>query len=340
MKKIAMCTDIHFGKKNNSVQHNQDCLDFVKWFCGQVRAEGGVTHVAFLGDWFENRNSVNVLTLTYAHEALKLLNSLGLPVYIIIGNHDLYHRENRKIYSTRVFEDLPNINMVSEPTVVEDLFICPFLFKHEYPEVVKYTKVPYWLGHFEFRNFVITGSDRRMEHGPDHKLFKDPKFILSGHFHKRQAVDNVIYIGNTFPMDYGDAGDDERGCAFLDTSTDDIWFVNWEDAPKYRKVRLSSVLEGNADFPPKCRVRCIIDTEILYTEAQALREEMVKSLGLREFSLEENVFEKREALEGDESIDAFELSSLNEAVIKMLKTGIQGTSTIDADRLIDIYNKL
>ena len=84
-KKVAMFTDIHFGKKNNSVQHNQDCLDFVTWFCKNVRAEGDVTHVMFLGDWFENRNSVNVMTMTYAHDALRMLNDLGLPIYIIIG---------------------------------------------------------------------------------------------------------------------------------------------------------------------------------------------------------------------------------------------------------------
>lgn len=341
MAKLALFTDIHFGKKNNSVSHNQDCLDFVKWFVKQVKAEGDVTHLAFLGDWFENRNSVNVLTLTYAHEALKLLNSTGLPVYVIIGNHDLYHRENRKIYSTRVFEDLPNIHLVNEPRVVDgELFFCPFLFKGEYPGLAKYSKVPYWFGHFEFRNFVITGSDRKMEHGPEHTLFKEPKFIFSGHFHKRQARDNVVYIGNTFPMDYGDAGDDERGMCIVNTATDDVSFLNWEDAPTYRKVKLSAVLDGTVTFPQKCRVRCIIDTDILYTEAQSLREEMVKSLGLREFSLEENVLEKRELLEGDDSIEAFELSSLNDAVIKMLKTGIQGTSTIDAEKLIEIYARL
>ena len=28
----ALCfTDIHFGLKNNSVQHNEDCLNFVDW---------------------------------------------------------------------------------------------------------------------------------------------------------------------------------------------------------------------------------------------------------------------------------------------------------------------
>lgn len=341
LKKVALFTDIHFGKKNNSNQHNQDCLDFVKWFCDNVSADKEISHVVFLGDWFENRNAVNVMTMHYAQDALKLLNALNVPVYIIIGNHDLYHRENRKIFSTQMFEEFSNVQLVSEPTVVDKMLICPYLFKNEYAGLAKYNKVPYWLGHFEFRNFVVTGSDRKMEHGPDHKLFDGPTHIFSGHYHKRQANDNVIYIGNAFPMDYGDAWDDARGMCILDTRDDDVDFIDWEDCPKYRKVKLSDVLnDGTLQFPEKCRVRCIIDVEIGYSEAQSLREEMIKQVGLREFSLEENLFEKKEALAGEELLGEFDLSSLNDAVIKMLQTGISGTSTINADKLIEIYGRL
>jgi DNA repair exonuclease SbcCD nuclease subunit len=337
-KKLAMFTDIHFGKKNNSPQHNQDCLDFVDWFCRRVTEEGNVTHILFLGDWFENRNSVNVLTLTYAHEALRRLTSLGLPIYMLVGNHDLYYRENRKIYSTRIFGDFKHITMVNEPTVLDrDLLLCPFIFKEEGGELAKFRTVPFWFGHFEFKNFIITGSDRRMETGLEHTLFKEQRYIFTGHFHKRQAQDNVIYIGNTFPMDYGDAGDDARGCCFFDVAADKVWFEDWVEAPTYRKIRLSEVLGGNIAFPSKCRVRCLVDTEILYSEAQALREEMVKLYDLREFSLEENEEEKRAVLEGEDVIETFELSSLNDAVVKMIKTGIQGTNAINPDRLVDIY---
>lgn len=342
MAKVAMFTDIHFGKKNNSILHNQDCLDFVKWFCDEVRKEGNVTHVMFLGDWFENRNAVNILTLDFARDAVEELNKLGVPIYIIIGNHDLYHRESRKVYSTKVFEEFNNVVLVNEPTVVDKQFlICPYLFKKEYPELAKYNHLPYWMGHFEFRNFVVTGTDRRMDHGPDHTQFTGPKFIFSGHFHKRQANDNVVYIGNTFPMDYGDQGDDERGLCFLNTDTDKVEFLNWDDCPKYRKIKLSSVLDGNVDFPPKCRVRCLIDVDIAYSDAQSLREEMVKAMGLREFSLEENLSERKDAIAGEDGqIDNFDLSSLNDAVITMLQTGVSGTSTIDATKLVEIYSTL
>lgn len=342
LKKVAMFTDIHFGKKNNSIQHNQDCLDFVTWFCTKVLEEGDVSHVVFMGDWFENRNSVNVMTMNFAYEALKLLNGLKVPVYIIIGNHDLYHRENRKVFSTKVFEQFENIALVNEPTVIDNtILVCPFLFKNEYPELAKHAKLPYWMGHFEFRNFVVTGSDRRMEHGPDHKQFQGPTHIFSGHFHKRQANDNVVYIGNTFPMDYGDAWDDARGMCILNTEDDDVTFIDWEDCPKYRKVKLSDVLSENAPvFPPKCRVRCLIDIDIGYSDAQTLKEEMVKQLGLREFSLEENLNERKDAIAGEDVLENFDLSSLNDAVIKMLQTGVSGTATIDPERLIDIYQQL
>lgn len=342
LKKIAMFTDIHFGKKNNSIQHNQDCLDFVLWFCDRVKEDTDISHIVFMGDWFENRNSVNVMTMNFAHAALQRLNSLGLPVYVIIGNHDLYHRENRKVFSTKVFDEFTNVVLVNESMVVENtILICPFLFKHEYPSLVQYSKLPYWMGHFEFRNFVVTGSDRRMEHGPDHSQFKDPTYIFSGHFHKRQANDNVVYIGNTFPMDYGDAWDDARGMCVLNTEDDDVTFTDWEDCPKYRKVKLSDVLnDSTLVFPEKCRVRCMIDVDIGYSDAQTLREEMIKQLGLREFSLEENLFEKKDAIAGEDALDDFDLSSLNDAVVKMLHTGITSTTTIDSNRLVDIYNRL
>lgn len=342
IKKVAMFTDIHFGKKNNSAQHNQDCLDFVKWFCDNVRKDGEISHVVFMGDWFENRNSVNVMTMDFASKAVKELASLNLPVFLIIGNHDLYHRENRKVFSTKIFDEFTNMTLVNEPIVLEDkILICPFLFKNEYPSLIQYSKIPFWMGHFEFRNFVVTGSDRRMEHGPDHTQFASPTYIFSGHYHKRQANDNVVYIGNTFPMDYGDAWDDARGMCILDTRNDEVDFIDWEDCPKYRKVKLSDVLnDATLIFPKKCRVRCIVDVDIAYSEAQALREEMLKELGLREFSLEENLQEKQNALVGEELLADFDLSSLNDAVIKMLETGVTNTTTINAQKLVEIYAKL
>lgn len=341
--KIAMFTDIHWGAKGNSVQHNADCEDYIIWFCQQV-SDHGADAIVFMGDWFENRNAINVQTLNYSFRGLDRLNALNIPIWFCVGNHDLYHRSSRVEYSTFHFTRFQNVRLVNEQVVHDNMMFFPYIFKDEYPlaaaAICKHAP-KYVFGHFEFRNFIVTGSDRRMDHGPDHTLFQGPTHIFSGHFHKRQANDNIIYIGNTFPTNYGDAWDDARGAAILDTSDDSVDFLDWEDCPRYRKVRLSDVIgDTPIQFPKKCRVKCIIDIDIGYSEAQGIKDEMLKQLELREFSLEENSTEKAAALAGEGTIDNFDISSLNDAVISMLRTKVVGTSTIEPARLIDIYNQL
>jgi len=191
--RLAMFTDIHWGARSNSDQHLQDCLDYIDWFCKLVKDQGA-THIAFLGDWYESRNAINVRTLKYSQEGARRLNALGLPIIFIVGNHDLYHRSNRAIFSTDPFSDLENFIMVNEPMeVAPNIFASPFLFRDEYPKLVEQiNSYKYVLGHFEFRNFVVTGADRRLEHGPDADQFTGPKYIFSGHFHLRQVNKNIV----------------------------------------------------------------------------------------------------------------------------------------------------
>jgi DNA repair exonuclease SbcCD nuclease subunit len=344
--KTASFTDIHFGKRNNSIQHNQDCLDFIEWFCQKVKEEGDVSHVVFLGDFFENRNAVNVLTMDYAHAGLKKLDELGIPILLLVGNHDLHHRENRKVFSTKVFNEVKNVQVISEPLVYDkDTLLCPFMFKTEYPSLAQYSKHKYWYGHFEFRNFLVTGTSRLMEHGPDHTQFAAQKYIFSGHYHKRQCRDNVIFMGNTFPMDFGDADDHERGMMICNHKTEEVYFYDWDQAPCFFKTKLSDVVEGRWEPRAKARVRCLLDMEITYSEAQVLKEEFVKAFGLRKFSIEENLTEKKDAVAGaeggdEELLENLDLSSLKETVRGLLETGINNTTTINTTTLIQIWNEL
>ncbi len=194
--KIATLTDIHFGRKNNSDIHNKDCVDFIDFFVKEC-VKNKVTHVIFMGDWFENRSAINIQTLEWSYKGLSKLNELGIPVYMIVGNHDLYRRTDRDTHSVRMFQELENITIVDKITELSiddtDILIAPFLFHDEYPTLSKYLKKDYWFGHFEFKGFVLTGATYKLEHGPDPDNFKGPKQIFSGHFHKRQNNKNITY---------------------------------------------------------------------------------------------------------------------------------------------------
>ena len=162
--KALLMTDAHYGARNNSDQHNQDNGRYIDWFIDHCKKEKA-SHVFFLGDWFENRNQVSVKTLNYSLQDARKLNALGIPIIFIIGNHDLYLRNSRDIFSTNMFADLENFVIVSEPMYLDNdkkYLVSPYLFKDEYPQLAAaINAATYVFGHFEFRDFVVTGADRR-----------------------------------------------------------------------------------------------------------------------------------------------------------------------------------
>ena len=82
-KKAAVFTDIHFGLKSNSQLHNEGCLNFVIWATAEAKKQG-CDVALFLGDWHNNRASINIVTLNYSLRALEHLNDNFGAVYFII----------------------------------------------------------------------------------------------------------------------------------------------------------------------------------------------------------------------------------------------------------------
>jgi DNA repair exonuclease SbcCD nuclease subunit len=349
LKRGAHMTDIHFGKRGNSVQHNEDCLRFIDWFCDQVKRDGKIDYVAFLGDWNENRSALNISTLNYSYQGAKKLNDLGIPVYFVIGNHDLYHRNSREVHSIIHFQEFKNFVVIDKPIIIDNIegkmLFSPYLFPNEYPDLSKYLSLPFWAGHFEFKGFEVTGTGMKMPVGPDPKDFPGPKYIASGHFHKRQADENIIYVGNCFPMDFGDAGDNHRGMMIYDHIEQDMNFIDWVDCPKYIKTELSTILDKSQIIQPDSRVKVLVDIPITFEESNYLRKTFTENYNLREFVLEEST-DIQQAITNTnidpvlrEMADKLsKLSSIDDLVHLMLKE-IE-SDHIDPNKLIEIYRNL
>ena len=342
-KKCAIFTDIHFGRKNNSDLHNQDCLRFIDWCCDKVKADSTIDSIFFTGDWFEHRSNVGAVTLHYSYIGAKKLNDLGIPVYFVMGNHDMTLRNKRDIFTTNHFESLNNFKIINEePLILEqnNAVIFPYLFPEEYHSVLpKYTNYDVWFGHFEFKGFVAVGENKVLEHGSDHKIFNKPKRIFSGHFHQRQDKDNVHYIGNTFPMDFGDANDSDRGMATYEFASNKLEYINWPECPMYIKCKLSDMLDDPSSvLPINARVRCLVDIPLSFEESNVIKEKFVKKYKLRELTLEDSS-ELNDILEDTEfSMDGMELES-TENIIKEMLRQIK-SEKIDPTKLVSIYEGL
>jgi DNA repair exonuclease SbcCD nuclease subunit len=320
--------------------HNQDNLDYLDWFIDNMK-KNKCNAVAFLGDWFENRSAINIETLEYSYRGLKKLDALNVPIFFIVGNHDLYRRNTREIHSVNIFQEFKNVVVIDKPTVIDnDFLFCPFIFENEYKNLAEHVNVPVWFGHFEFKGFVLTGHSMRAEHGINQDLFNSQKYIFSGHYHKRQANKNVIYIGNTFPTNFGDAGDTARGMMIYDHHNNSIDFLDWPNCPTYLKTTLSKALADDWLIRPNERMHviCTNDIELCYSEAQIVKETLKEQYKFREFKLEENYTERKEAVE-DTTVEDTEAFTLDEFVITALES-IKEVKGIKNDRLINIYKKL
>lgn len=332
-KKIACITDIHFGLKSNSQQHNQDCEDFIDWYIETAKKEGCDTGI-FLGDWSHNRNSINIVTLDFSLRCLEKLGKAFNQFYFITGNHDLYYKDKRDIHSVNFGRHVPGIEIVDRPLHLDDVTIFPWLVGDEWKNVEK-CKSRYVFGHFELPSFYMNAMVQMPDHGeiqPSH--FKNQEYMFTGHFHKRQTNKNIVYIGNCFPHNYADAWDDDRGMMVLEWGGKPK-YIKWPGAPEYRNVKLSDLLNNTDELlNNRSYIRATIDVPISYEEALFIKEKFIEDYKIRELTL---IPEKKE-LEITSEINIGLFESVDQIVSSQI-VGID-SSNFDKNLLLDIYNNL
>lgn len=333
-KKAAVFTDIHFGLKSNSTLHNEDCLSFVKWATAKALEQGCETAL-FLGDWHNNRASINILTLGYSLQALEHLNANFQRVYFIPGNHDLYYRDKRDVQSVEWAKHLPNIQICNDWFSHGDVTIAPWLVGDDHKRLAK-MKGKYMFGHFELPGYLMNAMVAMPEHGDMNvNSLTGFEHVFTGHFHKRQTKRNVTYIGNCFPHNYADAGDDDRGMMILEWGKEPE-FHAWPDQPRYRVYKLSDVLNHTEKMLlPGMHCRVNIDIDISYEEATFIKETFIDTYNLREITL---IPQKEVDLGENIMLGNIQFESIDQIVTNQL-TNIN-SEHYNQTLLLDIYRNL
>jgi predicted phosphodiesterase len=332
-KRAIFFTDVHFGLKSNSRLHNQDCLNFVDFVIKTGKEQNCETCV-FLGDWHNNRASLQIGTLNYSVQAIDKLSAAFDQIIFIPGNHDEHYRDTREMNSVVWAKKYDNVRIFDEITTVDDVCITPWLVGDEHKQIKK-IEAKYMFGHFELPSFYMNAMVQMPDVGDLRREDLKCETVFTGHFHKRQTNKNITYIGNAFPHNYADVGDDDRGCMILDWGKDPV-YIAWPDAPKYRKFRLSEILEDTDRLLLSnmyCRVE--IDVDISYEEATFIKEQFIPQYNLRELSLIQrtDIEEHSQTFDGEvnfESVDSIVTSHLTQLE----------TAQYDRQLMLDIYRNL
>ena len=332
-KRAALFTDLHLGMKSNSQIHNQDCERYIDWFIDLVHTNE-CDIILFLGDFHHNRNSINIQTMDYSLRCLEKLDQTGIRTMFIPGNHDLYHKDKRTLSSIKYISKFKNIQLINEQYSEGDVCFVPWLIGEEHKNMRKIND-RYVMGHFELPRFLMNAMAEMPDHGELHKEdFNHIDLVFTGHFHKRQIQNNIHYIGNSFPHNFADAWDNDRGAMLLDWGGEPQ-YVNWHEGPEYRVMNLAQLIDNPEKYlNDRTYARVNLDIAISYEEANFIKETMLEQYGARELSL---IPAKQEIDLGGETFNA-QFKSVDQIVMGQIDS--LDTNIYDKKLLLEIYNGL
>lgn len=333
-KKAFYFTDIHFGRNSNSPQALEDNMNFLRWSIDEAKTRGCETCI-FGGDFFDNRHSVHVSTLSVATDAMQMLNDAFGKTYFIPGNHDLYYRDRRDVASIEYARYLPNVEIVRNPTTIGGVTLLPWLVGNEHKRI-KAKGSRYTFAHLEMPGFLMNAKVEMPEsdHAVHAEAFDDQDLVFTGHFHMRQQKGNVIYTGNVMPFTFSDNWDADRGMMVLEWGKDPE-FLAWPDQPLFRTMKLSDLVTDPGRYLTRnLTARISLDLEISYDEAQAIRDDLVKQYGLRKMELApETASQTEDSFSGD-----IVFQSIDQIVVEgLLSVSRKG---FDPERLVSLYRAL
>lgn len=336
--KTMIFTDIHFGLNRDSDDHNINCLKFIDWMIEEAQSNNVDTCI-FMGDYFHCRSTINTKTMDYGYQGMRKLSNGFNHVIMIVGNHDMTFKNNRSVHSLHLATVFDNITVIDDITDIKDCTFVPFLVQDEWKEL-KNKNPKYYFGHFELPGYKLNSLVEMPDHGKETDEMFHCDTLFSGHFHKRQMklLDNgskIIYIGNCFPHNFGDAWDDARGCVLLEWDKKPI-FKNWPNAPKYRTANISDILEDPTYYlGTNISVKATLDVELTVDELIFIKETYSKYYNLKDFNIIQSsntttLVELEGAELQAESVDTIVAEQINNI----------DSNTLEKSLLLEIYNSL
>ena len=212
--KILRMGDPHVMVSN--LQESEKLLDFVK----ETAQEHNVDAIEILGDLFHNHAVVRLEVLDFWRRKLTDLSSLGKPVVIIAGNHDMAGDKlnEGKFSAISTFKDIKNIEIVDRDLVVSfdggKTFIGyrAYTSNHELfledSKKMKEKGVNILVAHQTFTGSTYANGFFA-EDGIDPALVSQD-YIISGHIHSTQQIGKCWYPG-TAKFDNANDANLEKG---------------------------------------------------------------------------------------------------------------------------------
>lgn len=234
--KYVVFTDLHEGVHNNndiwleaSLKLATEIKDVYETYC----CDGFL----FLGDFFNDRRSINTKTIDYSLKFMDIIKDY--PSYFVIGNHDTYYKNSITPTSLNIFKEYKNFHLVDKLIELGDISLVPWDY-----DISTVSKNKILCGHFDIIGCNMNDATINDSDGSQISEFKNFDLVLSGHYHTKSENRNVTYIGSVMPFTFHDINA-KRGYYILDTDDLSLKFFEFNQCPKYISINSDEKIDKN-----------------------------------------------------------------------------------------------
>jgi len=242
--KIAIYADLHLYNHHRLLVNSETALRFLTYLRDYC-IEKDIDTIVNAGDFFHTKARAYAPHVIQALLRVKDINKAGIKQYMIIRNHDMANPNNTMNSIVFAFSDyakiIPDYHFIDYENVRVH-FLC---FTHNMFEnfILAEEKKNILIAHLDLIGFMMPNGFRATS-GFRRDDFKDFDLVISGHYHKHQARDNIVYVGSPYQTSFAER-DQPHGFMVLDTDTVTWEFIEYEDAPKYKVVTIKNLDDIN-----------------------------------------------------------------------------------------------
>lgn len=323
--KILVFSDIHIHCHKKSTDRLEDCIKALDWIFTTAK-QNNISDIIFLGDLFHERQKIDVLTYQKTFEVLeKHLFDRKIKLYLLLGNHDLWHNQKWDVSSVNPLRKLPGVKVINEPSVVslsddymfaflpythnpiDDLKIVEKVWKEESKK--RNIKSPKLLGgHIAVDGAIWnkkynTTADVTIEHDGDMVkvgpgIFSNWDRVFLGHYHAEQKLsDNVEYVGSPLQLSFGEAFQDKH-ILIYDLSNDEKEYIINDFSPKHYIINENELdnYDLNGNFV-RLEVEDISSNKMLEIRKNLIEEKNVSTMEIKQsIKKEEHVIQDAKSI--------------------------------------------
>lgn len=351
MVKALLFSDMHVHAHKDSVDRLTHCLQTLEWVF-ETAHEQKVQHVFFLGDLFHERAKIDVLNYLRTFEVFwkYMKKNDQFDLWMLIGNHDMYHQEKWDVNSVKPLTSIKNVHIVDKPTNIEvgglKIDFCPHtenpikeiaaLKKDRSPDSLKLL-----LGHMSVHGAKLnklygTKADVIVEYDNGMlpvsvDVFNGWQQVFLGHYHGAQLLSSKVeYIGSPLQLSFGEAFEDKH-IVLLDLETLEKTYIKNTFSPVHYILQPDQISSYNLE---NNFIRVVVkdhdSKELIDLKREIISKNKVASLDFKAQEKKEHdqvIVEEAKALLHDEE-------ELAKAFIKANAAGLK------EDKLLNMFDKL